>query len=230
MTSPPRERSQANSVLVCRVHKCIKSSLRCPALPAWSWTVVVFITATMSCCRGTNLIGTVNAAPTRLASPMSFIDGLGEDAVNDAIVRLIVNFAHTGSQGQRRGSGERAAGDEPDGHEVRSGRRFSISQTLYCRCLDKDLRPPAGVARPHKRLTRGSARIIRERPEFSAARLVKCAPRDRVEKSFRGGSQAVVLSVYRRPCHLRQVTLQLGAELCQLVSVGQVKVHLIGRR
>ena len=25
----------------------------------------------------------------------SFVDGLGEDAVNDAIVRLIVNFAHT---------------------------------------------------------------------------------------------------------------------------------------
>ena len=26
---------------------------------------------------------------------MSFIDGLGEDTVNDSIVRLIVDFAHT---------------------------------------------------------------------------------------------------------------------------------------
>ena len=69
--------------------------LRFPALPAWSRTVVVLITAAMSGCRGKDLIGSVNAAPMRLASPKSFIDGLGKDAVNDAIVRLIVDFAHT---------------------------------------------------------------------------------------------------------------------------------------
>ncbi len=49
----------------------------------------------MSVCRGTDLIGSVNAAPMRLASPKSFIDGLGEDAVKDAILRLRVDFAHT---------------------------------------------------------------------------------------------------------------------------------------
>jgi hypothetical protein len=53
------------------------------------------------------------------------------------------------------------------------------------------------------------------------------APRDRVEKSFRGGSQSVALGVYRWEDRLRQATLQLGAELCQIVSVGQVKVHVI---
>jgi predicted signal transduction protein with EAL and GGDEF domain len=49
----------------------------------------------MSGCRGTDLIGSVNTVPMRLASPKSFIDGLGEDAVKDAILRLIVDFSHT---------------------------------------------------------------------------------------------------------------------------------------
>ncbi len=71
------------------------ANLRFRALPAWSWTVVVLIIAAMSGCRGTDLIGSVSAAPMRLASPKSFIAGLGEDVVNDAIVRLIVDFAHT---------------------------------------------------------------------------------------------------------------------------------------
>lgn len=58
----------------------------------------------------------------------SFIDGLGESAVNDAIVRLIVNFAHTlglkvTSEGVER---ERAAGGELDGNEVRSGPGFPL--------------------------------------------------------------------------------------------------------
>jgi EAL domain-containing protein (putative c-di-GMP-specific phosphodiesterase class I) len=55
----------------------------------------VLITAAMSGCRGTDLIGSVNAAPMRLASPKSFIDGLEEDGVKDAILRLIVYFSHT---------------------------------------------------------------------------------------------------------------------------------------
>ena len=52
----------------------------------------------------------------------SFIAGLGEDAVNDSIVRLIVDFAHT------LGLTVTAEGVENDrqvaslvGHEVRSG-------------------------------------------------------------------------------------------------------------
>jgi hypothetical protein len=51
----------------------------------------------------------------------SFIDGLGEDAVNEAIVRLSVDFTHPGSQGDRRRSGERPTGGQPEGHELRPG-------------------------------------------------------------------------------------------------------------
>ena len=55
----------------------------------------MLIAAVMSGCRGTDLIGSVNTVPMRLAAPKSFIDGLGEDAVKDAILRLIVDFSHT---------------------------------------------------------------------------------------------------------------------------------------
>jgi EAL domain-containing protein (putative c-di-GMP-specific phosphodiesterase class I) len=55
----------------------------------------VLITAATSGCYGADLIGSVNAAPMRLASPKSFIDGLGEDAVKDAILLLTVDISHT---------------------------------------------------------------------------------------------------------------------------------------
>jgi hypothetical protein len=48
------------------------ASLRFPALPAWSRTVVVLLTAAMSGCRGTDLIGTdKGGALVRLASPVT---------------------------------------------------------------------------------------------------------------------------------------------------------------
>jgi len=60
--------------------------------------------------------------------------------------------------------------------------------------------------------------------------LVMSVLRDPAKIPYRGGSQSAALGVYQRVAYLRQAALQLGAELCQLVSVGQVEIHLIGRR
>ncbi len=89
-----------------------------PTLPdhlftAWCRALVVLILAMMSRCApksevsrsrvslddfgsGYSSLNYVKDLPVDdLKIDKSFIDGLGEDAVNDAIVRLIVDFAHT---------------------------------------------------------------------------------------------------------------------------------------
>jgi sensor c-di-GMP phosphodiesterase-like protein len=61
----------------------------------------------------------------------SFVDGLGEDTVIGAIARLIVDFVHTlGLEVTAEGGGERPAGGELDGQEVRSGPGFHFTKPL----------------------------------------------------------------------------------------------------